>query len=86
MPYFSSDQTRPLMKALHAELERLSELAANLQYAAMDDALAPALTVEQLCRLGRHARDMNRRLYLWNKRVWGDESEWPNSDVEEADD
>jgi hypothetical protein len=67
MPYFSSEQTDPTLRACHQQLERLSHLSQDLQFAAMVDALV--LPAEDLTKLTRFCRAVSRRLRDYRRRL-----------------
>jgi hypothetical protein len=69
MPYFSSEQTDPLLQACHRQLERLSRQSQDLHYAAMADELD--LPAAELAGLTRFCRAVNRRLYAYRRLLTG---------------
>jgi hypothetical protein len=55
--YFSGEQTRPALRATHRQLERLSDRAQQLLFAAMSGELdeLPTTDLRELTRWARHA-------------------------------
>jgi hypothetical protein len=61
--YFSGEQTRPALRATHRQLERLSDRAQQLLFAAMSGEL-DGLPARDLRELTRWARHVNGQLQL----------------------